>query len=202
MEAHLPSQFIGPQLKAARERAGLKQSEIARQLGVDPAMVSRWEFIPSTRYVPVPSRHFEPLAFLLNVDIEELVPGLRRPIVARPLVLPEPTCNGVAKPTILEPNVEVPPPQDEEVGEQMSSSFSQETYSTGSTSTSMPSSPSPVPGRVGPPNEKGEYRLRLRCPWCRTMNVSYSADHSELPSDCSACGRRMRAQVTVTITPL
>jgi transcriptional regulator with XRE-family HTH domain len=69
---HTNSQFIGPQLRAARELAGLRQIEIARALRLDPATVSRWEFDTSTRYAPVPAKYLGQLASYLGVSVEEL----------------------------------------------------------------------------------------------------------------------------------
>jgi len=165
-------QYIGPQLRAARERAGMKQTELARLLGVDPAMVSRWEFVYSTRYVPVPIKHVLALASHLNVPLADLTPGQepspppRRPQLRRVPDEPSP-----------------PPPPDKE----------------SSRPTQLPAefAPSPVPGR---PTKllSGEFRVKLRCPWCRYLNTGLAERPTDLPIECLKCGARMRATVTVS----
>lgn len=183
------SQFIGPQLRAARDQVGMKQAELARRLGVDPAMVSRWEFVASTRYVPVPVHHFEALALHLHVSIDELIPGLRlnNLEVTTPnstIHLPPPEANGVdhsAPPTEspITPHPAGSPPTFQSVLPMVRDVA--------------------MPGRLGAANEDGLYRLRLRCPWCRTLNVTLSADPHALPSLCLGCGGQMRALVVVNI---
>ena len=166
------SQFLGPQLRAARERVGLNQTQLARLLGLDPAMISRWEFIYSTRYVPVPARHWEALAFHLNMTVEELVVSPPDPPPPPP---PEPPMLATPAPSFTPPTP-IPPPL----------RFPE------------PEARSPVPGR---PQQliDGTFRVRLRCPWCRFLNSETAAQPSALPTHCSNCGARMRALVTVTI---
>jgi transcriptional regulator with XRE-family HTH domain len=60
---------LGSRLSELRARLGLKQSEIARRLGVDPSMPSLWE--QGKRAVPAP--RLAPLAEALGVSLEELV---------------------------------------------------------------------------------------------------------------------------------
>jgi len=67
------SVHIGPQLRAARERAGLKQSEVARRMRLDPAIISRWECEEATRYRPVPGDRLPALAEALETTVEELL---------------------------------------------------------------------------------------------------------------------------------
>jgi len=166
-------QYIGPQLRAARERAGMKQTDLARLLGVDPAMVSRWEFVYSTRYVPVPLKHVFALANHLNIPLGDLAPGQQAPPPPKPTRLarvpdeaptppPEPA-NGRLRPVT-----------------QLPAEFA----------------PSPVPGR---PTRlvSGQFRVKLRCPWCRYLNTGLSDQPTNLPVKCLKCGARMRATVTV-----
>lgn len=163
-------QFIGPQLRAARERAGLKQVELAQLIGVDPAMVSRWEFVYSTRYVPVPLRHVVALAHYLNVPVDDLVPGRREPPPP-----PRP------RPRLVQPQPLPPAPPEPRAPPAVNHVR-----------------PAPAPGRPTELMD-GSFRVRLRCPWCHHLNTGIAERPTNLPLECLKCGQRMRAQVTVTI---
>lgn len=62
---------LSSRLRALRERQGLRQSEIARRMAVDPSIPSLWE--QGKR--PVPPRRLRPLAEALGVSLEELLEG-------------------------------------------------------------------------------------------------------------------------------
>lgn len=92
---HGESHFIGPRLKSARERLGYSQADLAKAVGVDPAMVSRWEFSESTRYTPVPADRLVLLAQYLDVDVHFLAPNANGALTAM--------MDGVAKPLVNRP---------------------------------------------------------------------------------------------------
>lgn len=71
-----PSLFIGPTLRAARERAGKRQVDIAKFLDVDTSVPSRWEGTNATRYKSTPGKYLEPLATFLQCSIYEIAPAL------------------------------------------------------------------------------------------------------------------------------
>jgi transcriptional regulator with XRE-family HTH domain len=60
---------LSSRLRSLRERQGLRQSEIARRMALDPSIPSLWE--QGKR--PVPSRRLQPLADALGVSLEELL---------------------------------------------------------------------------------------------------------------------------------
>jgi transcriptional regulator with XRE-family HTH domain len=89
-----------------RQRAGIKQADVARRLGVDPSVPSLWE--QGKR--PVPSRRIGPLADVLGISVAELlgtdpVPAVLRaepeprsvPLWAAADVSPPVSTNGAAR---------------------------------------------------------------------------------------------------------
>src|ERR687885_433448 len=73
---------LSTRMRDLRARQGLKQSEVARRLGLDPSIPSLWE--QGKR--PVPANRIVPLAQALRVSVAELLDGVvgvpepRRPI--------------------------------------------------------------------------------------------------------------------------
>ena len=73
----------GARLTEFRQRAGIKQADVARRLGVDPSVPSLWE--QGKRRVP--PKRLRPLAELLGVSVAELLGT--EPAPAGPRVEPE-----------------------------------------------------------------------------------------------------------------
>jgi len=67
-----------------RERAGLKQGELARRLDIDPSIPSLWEH--GKRLVP--HNRLEALAAALEVTVEQLLEGVAQPLDAIEATLP------------------------------------------------------------------------------------------------------------------
>lgn len=66
---------LAPRMRELRARQGLKQSEIARRMGLDPSIPSLWE--QGKR--PVPASRVPALAAALGVDPRELLQGIPAP---------------------------------------------------------------------------------------------------------------------------
>src|SRR5919107_28462 len=63
---------LSTRMRDLRARQGLKQSEVARRMGLDPSIPSLWE--QGKRLVP--ANRVRPLADALEVSIEELLAGI------------------------------------------------------------------------------------------------------------------------------
>jgi transcriptional regulator with XRE-family HTH domain len=62
---------IGDRMRAARERCGMTQSELAAKLGVSAPTVTLWENQRNRRAVNV--KYLEPIAAALNIRVGELL---------------------------------------------------------------------------------------------------------------------------------
>jgi transcriptional regulator with XRE-family HTH domain len=60
---------LGPNIRAARAAAGVKQAELARRIGVTPTTVWKWE---NARVVP-PLERIAQIADVLGVTLDALV---------------------------------------------------------------------------------------------------------------------------------
>ena len=63
---------LSTRMRDLRARQGLKQSEVARRMGLDPSIPSLWE--QGKRLVP--ANRVRPLAEALEVSVEELLDGV------------------------------------------------------------------------------------------------------------------------------
>lgn len=184
LETGYPSLFVGPALRAARLRAGLRQSDLARYLGVDSSLPSRWEgFDPihngmTTRYRPVPGKYFAPLTDLLKCSLEELSPDLG--VAANgwhSLQSVTSTASAVATTSVS-----------------VTHAATMSGYTLGGV---VQEKPNRQPGR--PPAElvaAGQWRRH--CPGCRKTYLESMSQRA--PLLCDACGAPVRAMSSVTST--
>ncbi|HEY1292894.1 MAG TPA: helix-turn-helix transcriptional regulator [Chloroflexota bacterium] len=175
-----PSLYVGPALRMLRMRAGVRQSEIARHLGVDSSIPSRWEGFDSThngqttRYKPVPGKYFEPLASLLRCSVGDLAPELLEQsngTTTSCAFMATTTANGLAH------------------GQTIATISG---YMVGG---AMTTTPSPVPG-MPPEDLRALGMWRRWCPKCKKVFLE-SAD-VRAPYVCDVCEAPVRAHVTVT----
>lgn len=181
----LSSVLIGPQLREARIRAGLKQSEVATMLGVDESLPSRWECPSSTRYKPVPGHHLAQLASILGTTVEHLAPEAVA-MQAYAVATATPQAEALPDPP-YEPE---PTPLFVELADWRSDATVSSTgsvyFTTGGTD-----APSQVPGRPS-----GNWTIR--CWQCRKLSAVDPTANMPL---CGHCAAPLRARVRVTVTP-
>lgn len=169
------SVHIGPALKTARERAGITQDELARRLGLDESVPSRWECVGSTRYTAVPGYRLPQLAQIFGMSVHDLAPH------AEPFA---PVAQWDDRED-LEPRMLAEAANGASNGVSFEMAHPEVRYTVGD----VLSKPSPVPGR--PSTE-----WKVRCWKCRkvcTIDGGY-ADHS---AQCSGCTAPLRADVRV-----
>lgn len=180
---------------------GLRQSEVARLLGVDPAMPSRWEGINKegekvTRPLPVPGSRLPVLAAILSTTIEELAPEAIEPrsVGVQTAVIQEATGVPTGEPASdLDDGASYDSLETYEVdvdGEDTCMGIGQMhmlIYSTNAGS----DGPSPVPGRPS-----GQWRIRCwQCGHMVDVGGTYTLGGRPL---CDWCGVAVRAAVTLT----
>lgn len=171
-----PSVHLGNHLRFLRVRAGYTQGELARRLGVDAAMTSRWECESSTRFRPVPGHHFQRLSELLEVPLGELTGSV---IVEAPAVTVFGPPLGIDD---LQGDTPVVPQDQPVVRRDLPRQIRY--TSDGADSRAMP-----APGRPG------MRPWRIACWNCHVRNeIADPDDHDVL---CSSCSERLRARVTV-----
>ncbi len=91
---------LSQRIRELRTRQGLKQSEVARRMGLDPSIPSLWE--QGKR--PVPSSRLRALAEALGVAVADLLEGVSgAPPVARVVAEPPPARLVVQPPTVERP---------------------------------------------------------------------------------------------------
>lgn len=179
-----PSLFVGPALRAARLRVGVRQSEIARYLGVDSSLPSRWEGYDTqhdgqtTRYKPVPGKYFEPLASLLHCAVTDLAPELG--------LADEPVWNGSNGTT----SASMSQMSGGKVHSGTISGYTLGGFSFGNL-------PTPGPGR--PPSElQATGQWRRKCPGCRKIFLESLT--ARAPFVCDSCHTPVRAHTSITVT--
>jgi len=84
---------LSTRMRDLRARQGLKQSEVARRMGLDPSIPSLWE--QGKRLVP--ANRVRPLADALEVSIEELLDG-----ISGATRTSKPGADGVSRPGVAE----------------------------------------------------------------------------------------------------
>jgi transcriptional regulator with XRE-family HTH domain/DNA-directed RNA polymerase subunit RPC12/RpoP len=172
------SVHIGPALKRAREHSRLTQDELARLLGVDESVPSRWECVGSTRYTAVPGFRLPQLAEIFGLSVHELAPHAEAyGQMAQWLDSDEEDDHMVAQ------------------ADELTDGLAESSYAT------VPPAPeirytlgdlsacSPVPGRPSA-------EWKVRCWHCHRSNAITRIDHQDA---CDRCGSRLRAEVKVTL---
>lgn len=186
-----PSLYVGPALRTLRQRAGMRQSEIARHLGIDSSIPSRWEGYDSThagqttRYKPVPGKYFLALTTLLGCTIGELAPELAPPVVV----------DWTSSATTYQVTLPASAYGSATMSYTGAGTISGYTLGGGITTYVPP----PVPGL--PPEtlrERGEWRRHCPNPHCHKAFIENAVRRA--PLVCDACATPVRAQTAVTVT--